>query len=225
MRSVRVLVLVALASVSCLRETSYRCSSNTECGNGGTCEPGVGYCSVSDSTCSSGSRFSSSAGSYANQCVGAESPSDAHGGDAPASDAPIDAPIIGCPSPYTTITGGQGTHRYQVVLMTANWQNQRAFCVSTTSSAYLAIPDDLAELNAIATLSAATASWVGISDLATENTFLTVKGVAASYLPWASGQPDDQGPGEDCVIIETNGSQLRDERCNNKYRAVCECEP
>ncbi|CAN5862507.1 hypothetical protein BH11MYX3_BH11MYX3_24440 [soil metagenome] len=212
-------------SVSCLRDTSYRCSASSECGTGGTCESGIGYCSVSDSTCPSGARFTPSAGSYANQCVGADHPNDAQVADAPASDAPIDAAITGCPTPYATITGGQGTHRYQVILMTDSWQNQRAFCTATSSSAYLAIPDDLNELNAIATLSAASASWVGISDTVTENMFQTVKNVPATYLPWAGGQPDDQGPGEDCVIIETNGSRFRDERCNTKFRAVCECEP
>lgn len=214
----------ALLSASCLRETSYRCSSNSECG-GGTCEPGIGYCSVSDSHCASGARFSSSAGSYANQCVGADNPADAQVSDAPTIDAPVDAPIVGCPSQYMPITGGQANHRYQVVLMTDNWQNQRAFCTSTTSSAYLAIPDDLAELDAIATLSAASASWVGVSDIITENMFLTVKGVPATFLPWVPGQPDNQGPGEDCVIIETAMSKYRDERCNTKFRAVCECEP
>ncbi len=220
------LLLGALAlSASCLRETSYRCSASSECGTGGTCEIGLGYCSIADSTCPSGARFSSSAGSYANQCVGAEQPTDAQVTDSSTLDAPLDAPITGCPNPYQPITGGQANHRYQVVVMTANWQDQRAFCASTSTSAYLAIPDDLAELDAIATLSAASVSWVGISDTVTENMFQTVKNVAATYLPWAGGQPDDQGPGEDCVIIETNGSRFKDERCNTKFRAVCECEP
>ena len=138
---------------------------------------------------------------------------------------PSDAPITsGCPANFASITGGQGAHRYRLINATNDWSTQRGACAGMSSSAYLTIPDDAAELAAISTLSAASASWVGISDIATENTFVTVKGAAATYLPWDSGQPDDNG-GEDCVMIQTSASKLRDERCSTKYRAVCECEP
>lgn len=219
----RALLLIgALAATSCLRDTSFHCATSAECGAGGTCEPGVGYCSVADATCASGARFGSSAGSYANQCVGDDNPADAPAADAASGD---DAPAAGCPAGYNTITGGQAGHKYRLINMTENWQTQRGVCSASSSSAYLAIPDTLGELQAIAMLSASTESWVGITDAATENTFLTVKGVAATFLPWDMNQPDDAGPGEDCVIIETPGSKLRDERCGSKFRAVCECEP
>jgi hypothetical protein len=219
-----VMVLVSLLSASCLRDTSFKCSTNAECGTGGTCEPSVNYCSVADTECASGARFGSSAGSYANRCVGDNGGADG-GTDSTTSDAPADAPVVGCPGDYVTISGGQGNHRYRLVNMSENWQMQRAFCTSTTSSAYLAIPDDIGELTAIATLSAASQSWVGVSDTATENTFVTVKNLPQTFLPWDTGQPDDAGPGEDCVVIQTSSSKLRDERCGNKLRAVCECEP
>ena len=220
-----VMLLVALLSASCLRDTSFKCTTNAECGTGGTCELDVNYCSVADSMCPSGARFGASAGSYANQCVGDGGSADAGTDSSGGTDAPVDAPVVGCPAGYTTIAGGQANHLYRLVNTSENWQTQRAFCTSTTSSAYLAIPDDLAELNAIAALSAASQSWVGISDSATENTFLNVKGMTQTFLPWDSGQPDDAGPGEDCVTIQTSSSKLRDERCGNKLRAVCECEP
>ncbi|MBL0216649.1 MAG: hypothetical protein IPQ07_22545 [Myxococcales bacterium] len=214
------LVVGALLASSCLRDTSFKCSTNAECGQGGTCERGVGYCSVTDTGCASGSRFGSSAGPYAGQCVGEDAPA-----DAPVADAPIvDAPITGCPSNFMAITGGQGTHVYRAIPMTSSWQQQRSRCSGLSSAAYLAIPDDLAELQAISSLAAGEV-WVGISDTATENTFLTVKGVPATFLPWDTNQPDDQGPGEDCVIIHEQNSKLRDERCNDGFRAVCECEP
>ena len=211
----RCLVIGALLSSSCLRDTSFRCSTSADCGQGGTCERGVGYCSVTDTGCASGSRFSSSAGPYAGQCVGEDAP----------ADAPIvDAPIAGCPSNFMAIVGGQGTHVYRSIPMTSSWQQQRSLCSATSSAAYLAIPDDLAELQAISTLAAGEV-WVGISDTATENVFLTVKAVPATFLPWDNNQPDDQGPGEDCVIIHEQSSKLRDVRCNDRFRAVCECEP
>ncbi len=155
--------------------------------------------------------------------VDAQSSSDA------ASDAaePTDAPLTsGCPASFSSITGGQGAHRYRLINATDDWSEQRGACAAMSTSAYLAIPDDAAELAAIAMLSAASASWVGISDTVTENTFVTVKGAAATFLPWDTNQPDDNGSqGEDCVVIQTSSSKLRDEKCSTNYRAVCECEP
>ena len=156
-------------------------------------------------------------------CV-SDAPTPPSDGSSDASD-PTDAPITsGCPAGFASVAGGQGTHRYRLINATDDWTEQVAVCSATSSSAYLAIPDDAAELAAIATLSAASASWVGISDTATENNFVTVKGVAATFLPWDNNQPDDNG-GEDCVMIQTSSSKLRDEKCNTKLRAVCECEP
>jgi len=221
-----IVVAVAVGSAACLRGTEYRCSSNTECGTGGTCES-VGFCSFTDPNCPSGERFGDSAGALANQCTGSTG-QDGGPIDSPTIDGPmIDAPItVGCPGNYATIAGGQGTHRYRLVVGTANWDQQRAFCVATTSSAYLAIPDDLGELQALATLAGVARFWVGITDQATENTWLTTKGgAAATFLPWVTGAPDDQNPGEDCVEGVTATSQINDERCNTQYVAVCECEP
>lgn len=221
----RTLIVLACALLAgCLRDTSFRCTTNAECGASGTCEIDVGFCSEPDGMCASGHRFGSSAGSYANQCVGDGTPSDART-DAPGGpDAPIDAPPpAGCPAGYNTVAGGQGAHKYQLVSGAENWQTQKAFCAATSSSAYLAIPDDQNELNAIQTLGAVAQVWVGITDSATENTWLNVKGMPQTFLPWEAGQPDDSGPGEDCVITQAN--KLRDERCSTKYRAVCECEP
>lgn len=218
-----IVIAFAASSGACLRSTEYRCSSNTECGTGGTCES-VGFCSFADSSCASGVRFGDSAGDLANQCTGTagndggvDSPMTI---DAPMVDAP---PTTGCPGNYMTITGGQGTHRYRVA-PSANWNASRDFCVTTTQSAYLAIPDDAGELTAIATLAGVAQFWVGITDSATENTWLNTKGVAQLFLPWGAGEPDDAGPGEDCVEgIST--TQIGDERCNTQQVAVCECEP
>jgi len=140
---------------------------------------------------------------------------------------PTDGPIgTGCPASFTAITGGQGAHRYRRIDATEEWKEQRDECAGLSNSAYLAVPDDAAELAAIATLSAASATWIGISDTATEGTFVTVKGAAATFLPWDNGQPDNGGAqGEDCVMIQTSSSKMRDERCGTKFRAVCECEP
>lgn len=225
MRFVTCLILtLAASSTACLRSTEFNCTSNTQCGAGGSCES-VGFCAFPDSSCTSGERFADSAGSYANQCVGGNNPGDAGTTDSPGTaDAAVDAPpVTGCPGGYAAITGGQGTHLYRIVTTAANWNNQRDFCRATTTSAYLAIPDDAGELTAIATLSASTIFWVGVSDSATEGMWVNTKGATQTFLPWQNGAPDDNGPGEDCVASTT--TEFNDDRCNTQYRAVCECEP
>jgi len=216
------LILVMVLAGGCLRSTEYRCSANSECGSNGTCES-VGFCSFPDGACASGERFGDSAGELANQCTGMT------GGDAGVDAPPIDgmmvdAPTVGCPGQYMTITGGQGTHRYRLAT-SRNWTEQRTFCAATSSSAYLAVPDDLGELQALAVLAAAPRFWLGITDAATENTWLTVKGAPQTFLPWETGAPDDGPPSEECVEGVSATSQINDERCNTQYVAVCECEP
>jgi hypothetical protein len=98
-----------------------------------------------------------------------------------------------------------------------------------SDGAYLAIPDNAAELMAITTAAAAARTWIGIEDQQTEGTYVTVKGSAATYLPWntATGEPDNPGGGggEDCVSALMATPTIATDRCNLTYPAVCECEP
>ena len=218
-------VLLSVSSAACLRSTAFRCETNDDCSGGGTCAA-VGYCSFPDPACASGARFGESAGTFSNQCVGDQPIADAGVNDSSGVDAAIDAPIsVGCPAGYAEITGGQGNHRYRLISSTANWTNQRNLCAATSGSAYLAIPNDAVELAALGALAAATTRfWIGLTDAATEMTWLTVKGDPAPYLSWENGQPDDSNPGEDCAA--SNATEMRDERCNNtQLWAICECEP
>jgi hypothetical protein len=214
-------------STGCLRTTEFHCSTSSECGAGGVCAP-MGLCSVADSGCASGLRFSDTAGTYANQCVGGGVPIDSGIDGRPidgATDSAIDSPNAGCPAGYNSIAGGQGTHVYKLLSATDAWDTQRAACAATSASAYLAIPDGLPELQAIATLGAQPRFWVGIDDMATEGTYVTVRNTAQTYLPWETGAPNDGPPPEDCVELVSATSQINDERCSTQYVAVCECEP
>ena len=215
------LALLALPSAGCLRKTEFQCSSNIQCGAGGTCES-VGFCSFPDPDC--GQRFADSAGQYANQCVGGTD-IDAGVDGRPGIDAP---PVTGCPAGYNPLPGAPAGHRYRKLGTAATWVVQSADCTQTSSSAYLAVPDDATELQELATIAAGTPFWVGIHDMTTDGTFVTVRGVPATFLPWAPGEPDNGiNPPEDCVAA-ASATQLMDDRCDNgqaKYVAVCECEP
>lgn len=215
----RAMIFVAVLAAGCLPHSDYHCTTNDQCGSSGTCES-VGYCSFPDTSCTGGARFGTGAGSYENQCVGEVA---IDGGiDTP---PPIDAPPGGCPAGYLTITGGTTAHKYKLITGIADWSTQMASCAATSASAYLAIPDDAGELTALSTLAAVAQYWVGISDTATEGTFVTVKGAPAPTTLWAPGQPDNSGPGgSDCVAGLMATSTLDDLRCNTKLRAICECE-
>lgn len=217
---IRIVLLVALLSplASCLRSTQFQCETSDQCGTGNTCES-TGYCSFADSDCQ---RYTDSAGPLAGQCVS--------GGGS--NDAGIDAPPIGddaaggCPIGYEDLPGVANGHKYRLITATDDWNQQRTACTRTTSSAYLAIPDDQTELTALSVKAQQQPYWIGVGDLQTEGMYVTVKSTPQTFLPWAPGEPDNDGPGEeDCVLTLAANSQFDDVRCTRQFRAICECEP
>ncbi|MEJ7601457.1 MAG: lectin-like protein [Kofleriaceae bacterium] len=211
----RLAVSLLFAVAGCLRSTAFPCASDTECG-AGTCE-GVGFCSFADATCTSGARFGEHSGQYAGQCVGDQT-SDGGVDDGPAIDGPEVDAFVGCTAGYAALTGGQVGHRYKLRTSVVGWDAHRTACAG--EGGYLGIPNDALELQAMVTLGGA-AIYVGISDLAAEGAWADVLNGVATFLPWASGQPDDDKPGEDCV--RASGITFTDERCSRTARAVCEC--
>jgi hypothetical protein len=245
----RIAIAIALAASSgCMKPATFACTSDTECTRGdetGTCEA-VGRCSFPDPSCPTGARFGALSGMYANECVGAPSngadvtepidapvsPHDSHMADATFDAEPIDAAAIdaaqldaaqSCPAGYVALPGLTTTHRYRLLATAAGWTNQRAICGAEPANAYLAIPNDAAELHALLALSAAD-TWVGISDAATEGVYVDVHGEAATFLPWAPGEPDNNG-NQDCVRALVAMSTVETNQCGMAAVAICECEP
>lgn len=146
----------------------------------------------------------------------------------PGPDAGIDAPTladapvnVGCPSPYASVAGS--AHRYKP-LTNVSWDTAAADCKLTSASAYLAVPDDAAELVNLATAAGGLPFWIGIDDKATPGTFVSQQGGAAPFLPWATGQPDQGPPPKQCVEA-VSMTEIATEKCGNAHIAVCECEP
>jgi lectin-like protein len=217
----RAMLITAMLASGCIKAGAFECTSDPQCtraGVQGTCEA-VGFCSFPDATCPNGRRFGDVSGTYTQQCVG---------GVGGGSDAAIDSGVIipdglGCPVGYATLTG-IAKHVYRRIGAADSWQNQVAACQADGANVYLAVPDDATELQAILTL-ASTDAWIGVDDLTTENSFVTVLGSAATFLPWAAGQPDDSGGGSDCVTALSASATYDDKRCSTVAIAVCECEP
>jgi hypothetical protein len=209
------LAVTAVTSAGCLPNIEFHCFSNYQCGASGVCEPS-GFCSIPDSSCPFGRRFSDSAGDLSNKCVGDPGP-DA-GVDAP---APIDGTMnVVCPAPYASVNGS--AHRYKI-LTNVSWTTAAGNCKLTSTSAYLAVPDNAPELVNLATAANALPFWIGLDDNALNYTFMTQKGVTATFLPWATNQPDTTSL-KDCVNgIST--TEIATDKCNVQNTAVCECEP
>ncbi|NVB80512.1 MAG: C-type lectin domain-containing protein [Kofleriaceae bacterium] len=222
----RTLMFVALLATGCLPKTEYKCAANGDCATGGSiCEP-TGYCSFADTSCASGQRYGELSGSYANQCV------DGAGGDAGVDvdggvDGQPDAPAATCPASYTTMIG---THYYRKITTTATWQAHRTACAADGANAYLAVPDDQAELTSIVMTGGVARVWVGIDDQTTEGTYATVRGgtVAVNSPLWTAGEPDNSaltGAGMGDCVVAVSANRIADDRCDRTYPAVCECEP
>lgn len=218
MRAITVTAMLAAASAGCLRHAAFQCARDGECGAGGVCEP-IGYCSVSDPACAdTGRSFSDSAGGgLSNTCV----PGEAAGpGPDAGVDAAIDGPVMaGCPASYAPIGGSTQVYR---ALSNVSWDEAANQC-RAAGAAYLAVPDDAAELADLATLVAAP-FWIGIDDKQTRGMFVTQKGAPATFLPWAEDEPDQGSPPKECVEA-VSSRQIATERCGTKRPAVCECEP
>ncbi len=226
----RVMLLLPLAlCAACLRQTEFRCMTNDQCNPGGTCQP-AGYCSFADTGCDSGQRFGDSAGPFSGQCVGDQTGGPDGGVDGPVVDSP---PAAGCPANYEPLAGGPAGHVYRKAPQNRDWVGQFDFCKSTSTRAYLAVPNSPTELTGLHTLAMGT-FWVGINDRAIDGTFVEAEtgGMwpTPPPVPWAADEPDpgNQGPqgGEDCVAA--TATTLSDEECgggNASRPAVCECNP
>jgi hypothetical protein len=126
--------------------------------------------------------------------------------------------------------GGQ-THVYRVITNVGTYMTQKAACAADGANAYLAVPADQNELDAILGTANRPLVWLGIDDLAAEGQYVTANGGTLDQNSplWENGEPDNSprsGGGQaDCVSASDNSGQLADDRCGNTYAAVCECEP
>jgi hypothetical protein len=156
-----------------------------------------------------GRRYSEYSGSETGQCV-----------------IRVDAGVSKCAPSFAALPGVTG-HLYYLFTTPSDFTSQRSACAAQGPTTYLAIPDDATELGALDTLAGATATyWVGISDTATEGTWLTVKGGTQTFLPWETGHPITTPPNNqnDCVRVVTADAKFFDDKCNTQLAAICECE-
>lgn len=62
--------------------------------------------------------------------------------------------------------------------------------------------------------------WLGVTDEAEEGVFITQDGEPPPYTPWAEGEPNNAGDGEDCVEGRSNG-EWNDRACDRTLPFTC----
>lgn len=230
MRASSLVVVLAAMTCGCLRDTSYKCTLDEQCGAGGVCEMSVGgYCAFADTSCSSGRKFGTQAGTYSGQCVGGTTGSDGGVDTAGNPDGTIDTPMGGidaarCPSDFTKLSGAPATRYYKLITAADNWVNQKTVCTNAGMNTYLAFPENMMELQAMDALAGSINTyWVGISDLQTSGTWMNVKGATQGYLPWDQGSPS-AGATKDCVEALTQNTTIDNVACTGTLPTICACE-
>ena len=109
---------------------------------------------------------------------------------------------------------------------TASWTAARDACAAV---GYTLVTIDSAAENGWVSMTAFGISdsdwWIGLNDLAVEDTHVWVSGATSAYRNWQSGEPS--GRGEDCAaIVNGSGSESRAQwvegDCSSTIRYVCE---
>jgi hypothetical protein len=110
-----------------------------------------------------------------------------------------------------TYLGSYNGHAYYV--SSANVQWPAANTMAAATGGYLVEINDAGENNFVATALGGgnTLAWIGLSDAASEGTFVWTNGDPATYTSWGFGEPNDLvycGYHEDYVEINRNGFGL-----------------
>uniref|UniRef100_A0A0K8U249 Perlucin n=2 Tax=Bactrocera latifrons TaxID=174628 RepID=A0A0K8U249_BACLA len=112
---------------------------------------------------------------------------------------------------------------------TMNWFGAMLYCRNYDSD--LAVIESEAEMNALNSYLTTNEGhtglhfWLGVTDLAVEGKFMSIKdGRPMLYAKWSGGQPDNTGKIEDCVHLwlVNNIFHMNDNNCMAQLHAICE---
>ncbi len=142
----------------------------------------------------------------------------------PVDAMPVDAMPVTCPAGYVASGNAAVTSRHRFVDSNTSRANAAADCANDlVGKTFLAIVDSAAENAVLDARAGNRAVWLGMSDRATEGTWITDLGGTQAYFNWASNQPDDFFE-EDCAEA-LDGGTWNDIDCSNQSRRyVCECD-
>ena len=139
----------------------------------------------------------------------------------------VDAPVFAldageCPPGYMFV----GASCYRVVLDAggggAPWHEAETLCEADAAGAHLVVIDDATEAATIDSFVPSNVSdhWIGVSDVVTQDTYLTVTNRTPTYLMWEATEPNGTS-GEDCLLMD-DARTLHDTDCDASDDYVCE---
>jgi hypothetical protein len=64
--------------------------------------------------------------------------------------------------------------------------------------------------------------WIGLTDEATEGSFVWATGARLGWSNWLPAQPDDSGTGEDCVTLTLGDGRWNDADCGKPLPYLCQ---
>lgn len=132
-------------------------------------------------------------------------------------DGEIDDPAV-CPQ-CTIVT--RGTHGYAICRSERGWSDAREECWRMGYD--LPVLADEAESDWLLERAISFdiwGVWIGLTDSEREGTFRWVDDTALDYAPWAEGEPNDAGDGEDCAHTFPDG--WNDLPCGMEIPFACE---
>jgi hypothetical protein len=136
---------------------------------------------------------------------------------------------------YAPIDGGfPAGATYRGVGTRRTWTSARSDCRDDDNDADLVVIDNAAEAMALTAIVEDPGTpigpspyfWSGVYDPngGADNDWTTVRGGAATYLPWASQQPT--GGSQNCMLVDDGSPyEFYDFDCNAGQVYVCECLP
>jgi hypothetical protein len=148
-------------------------------------------------------------------------------------DAPPDGdpnPVVGCPASYDVDLTSAGFSKYRVNPTALEWRQAQDACladgVGFTGKTHLVVFADDLERLATEPAGLARNTWIGLTDRATEGTFIwvTVETDPQQSGPpmWGGANPDG-GDDNDCVRI-SNAWEYDDKDCDTIEPSICECD-
>ena len=72
-----------------------------------------------------------------------------------------------------------------------------------------------AQQNAVASLPITSGTWIGGTDAANEGTWVLPDGNAMTYFNWYTGEPNNAGGDEDCIVFDGSSGVWWDGPCNS----------
>ncbi|XP_020833027.1 mannose-binding protein C isoform X2 [Phascolarctos cinereus] len=101
----------------------------------------------------------------------------------------------------------------------ANFDRVKVLCEQVEAT--IATPKNAEENKAIQNLANGTPAFLGITDKVQEGQFVYITGERMTYTNWRENEPNNHGSGEDCVLLNNDGS-WNDISCTTSLLAVCE---